>query len=79
MLSKEVLAKKSIQPLNAHRYSEQRIPEISEEVYIKVACLLNLLGIALKLENLHDRVKTITRKIRQPHEKRYCIILLAME
>lgn len=46
---------------------------------IKVACLLNLLGIALKLECLHNRVKTVTEKIRQTHKKRYRVILLLIE
>lgn len=56
--------------------SQQRTPAISEEVdHKKIACLLNLLSIALKFEFLHDRGKTVTEKIRQTHKKRHCIIL----
>lgn len=37
---------------------------------IKVACLLKLVGMALKLKCLHDRLKTVTGKIRQTHKKK---------
>lgn len=51
-----------------------------KRLIIKVACLLNLLGIALKLECLHNRVKAVTGKIRQTHKKkRYRVILLVIE
>lgn len=37
---------------------------------IKVTCLLNLVGVTLKLECLHDRPKTVTGKIRQTQKKK---------
>lgn len=37
---------------------------------IKVARLLNVAGMALKSERLHDRPKTVKGKIRQTHKKK---------
>lgn len=60
--------------------SKPRTERLQRRLIIKAACLLNLLGIALKLECQHHRVKVVIGKIRQTHEKkRYSIMLVVIE